>query len=360
MKKSFIVVPLFILVMMVISACGVSNEGTKVKAGIKEGDSSQTIKLKFAVSQPETHTLFEWAYTPFMERVTELTDGQVEFEFYPSEQMGKSADLYDLTSSGVADISFIVSTYTPSMMPITSGLLGMPGLYSSAYEGTMALHALNKKSPILEADFLNNGVRPLMSHALPPNEFWTKGKEISVPKDLKGMKVRSNGEIINQAVLALDASPINLTAAEMYEGFDRGVFDGLLLNALSMNDYGFNELVQFGTVGVDFGGLAAGLIINEKVYQELPEDIQKVLVQVGDEVSESYAKKFDEINDTVKKELVDTGITLYELTEEEQLQWNDFYGKVENNWLKGKTGFDFEAILATFKEEVENVRNLEQ
>ncbi|ARD47952.1 TRAP transporter substrate-binding protein DctP [Sporosarcina sp. P33] len=357
MKKKFSMIPLLLIAIMVLSACGASNGATKVNGATKEGDASKTIKLKFAVSQPETHSLFEWAYTPFMERVTELTDGQVEFEFYPSEQMGKSADLYDLTSSGVTDISFIVSTYTPSMMPITSGLLGMPGLYSNAYEGSMALHALNKKSPVLEADFLNNGVRPIMSHALPPNEFWTKGKKIAVPADVKGMKVRSNGEIINQAVLALNASPINLTAAEMYEGFDRGVFDGLLLNALSMNDYGFSELVQYGTVGVDFGGLAAGLIINENAYQKLPENIQKVLEQVGDEVSESYAKKFDEINDSVIKDLRGKGITLYELTEDEQSKWHDYYDEVERNWLSGKSGYDFEAILAEFKEEVENVRD---
>ena len=46
-------------------------------------------------------------------------------------------------------------------MPLANGLLTMPGMYSTSYEGSMAFHELSKQSPILETDFLNNGVRPL-------------------------------------------------------------------------------------------------------------------------------------------------------------------------------------------------------
>ena len=59
-----------------------------------------------------------------MKKVTELTDGQVDFEFYPAEQLGKAADLLDLTSDGVTDIGFYIGSYYPSQMPIGSSLMG--------------------------------------------------------------------------------------------------------------------------------------------------------------------------------------------------------------------------------------------
>src|SRR5690606_30929246 len=110
-----------------------------------------------------------------------------------------------------------------------------------------------------------------------------------VPEDLKGMKIRTTGEVLNKATVALKATPVNITLSEMYEALDRGVYDGINLNAQSLNDHGMGELIKFGTRGVNFGGSATGLIINEKVFQSLPENVQKVLVEVGDEYTESNA-----------------------------------------------------------------------
>ena len=92
-------------------------------------ESKEKITLKFAVSQPETHNHNQEVFKPFMEKVTELTDGQVEFEFYPAEQLGKVEDLLDLASDGVADIAYYYPSYHPSQMPIMSTLLQMPGMY---------------------------------------------------------------------------------------------------------------------------------------------------------------------------------------------------------------------------------------
>ncbi|ARD47968.1 TRAP transporter substrate-binding protein DctP [Sporosarcina sp. P33] len=338
-------------VLLTAAGCG-NSDGMKNETGSADDASAKPITLKLAASQPVTHTLHDGVFVPFMEKVTELTDGQVEFDFYPSEQLGKAGDLYDLTSNGVTDMSFIVSTYTPSLMPITGSLLGIPGLYDNSYEGTKALHMLNKDSAVLESDFLNNGVRPLVSSALLPNEFWTKGKEIVLPKDIKGIKARVTGDALNKSISALEGTPINLTASEFYEAFDRGVYDSLVLNATSMNDYGFSELAKYGTDGISFGGLATGLIINENVYQKLPEDIKEIFLQVGDEVTEDYAKFLDEENDAVKEELRAAGITVRELTSEEAEQWKQFYSEMEAALISEHTEANYSEIVNKFKEEV--------
>ena len=139
MKKKSVLALLFAVLLIAVTACGTTKENPIDTGSAKAEDSKEKITLKFAVSQPDTHTLSKETYVPYMERVTELTDGQVEFEFYPAEQLGKVDDLLDLTGTGVTDIGVYFPPYYSSKMPITSALMGVPGLFSTVYEGSMDL-----------------------------------------------------------------------------------------------------------------------------------------------------------------------------------------------------------------------------
>ncbi|MFJ7735544.1 TRAP transporter substrate-binding protein DctP [Lysinibacillus sp. NPDC097287] len=346
MKKKFILSVLFGLLLLVIAACGSTKAGESEK-------SKETITLKLAIYQPTTHPFVTETIMPFMEKVTEETDGQVQFDFYPAEQLGKAADLLDLTSNGVADISVYLATYHPTQMPVGNPLLGIPGLYLKAYEGSMAYHELNKTSPVLESDFLSNGVRPIISFALPASEIFTNGKEIKVPMDLKGLKVRVSQEIQNDVVAALNATPMNLTVSDIYEGFERNVYDTIVANPSSIGDYGLDELAKYGTIGAHFGGLGTGLIINEKVYQYLPVNVQEILTRVGDELTASNAKFYDERTENIIQGYEENGIKMHELSADEAAQWQKFYDEVEKNWLKEKANPDLKEAIETFRKEVE-------
>lgn len=349
MKNSMMFL-LFAFLVILTTAC--SNADAEGSDNKNTADSKEKITLKLAVSQSATHPIVVEAIEPFMEKVTEATDGQVEFDFYPAEQLGKAADLLDLTSNGVADIGFIINSYYPSQMPITSPLMGVPGLYTGSYEGSMAYHEINKSSPVLESDYLSNGVRPIFSYAAPASELLTAGKEIKVPADLKDMKVRVSGEIANKAMSILGASPINLTVSELYEGFERSVYDAIIANTASSNDYGLGELAEYGTMGLGFGGVGTGLVINEKVYESLPENVQEAIVRIGDELTESNAKFYDAYTADLVQEFMDDGIDMYELSEDEKAQWEKFYGEVEASLLKEQNNSDLEETLEEFKKKV--------
>ncbi|PIC64907.1 hypothetical protein CSV79_04615 [Sporosarcina sp. P13] len=347
MNKKVLLTLLASFLLLVLTACGDSTNDTN---DTSDNNTKDKITLKFATPQSDTHSLTSEVFKPMMEEITERTDGQVEFDFYPAEQLGKAADLYDLTSNGVADISFYISTYYPDKMPITSSLIGIPGLYSTSYEGSVTYHELIKKDPVLQSDFIKNGVRPVLTYNAPSGELWTKGKETLLPENVKGMKIRTTGEVLNKATVALEATPVNITLSEMYEAFDRGVYDGINLNAQSLNDYGMGELVKFGTKGLNFGGSGTGLIINEKVFQSLPENVQEVILEVGEEYTKSNAKRTDEYVESIFKEYKEKGIVIHEITEDEKAKWSTFFDSVEADWLKEKNNPEFEETLKAFKE----------
>lgn len=350
--KKFMFVLFLGSLLLIAAACGNGTTDDSNNDGAQGDQPKEKITLKVATSQAATHPIVVNSVVPMMEKITELTDGQVEYDLYPGEQLGKAADSLDLVRDGVADIGFYIGSYFPDQMPIVSGLMGIPGLYNTAVEGSKAFHDMNKTSPVLETNFLNNGVRPIFSYAAPASGLWSRTKEIKLPEDVKGLKVRVSGELTNKAVVGLNATPINVTASEIYESFERGVYDSLILNSASTNDYGLGELLKYGTPNVEFGGLGTGLIMNEKSFQKLSKEVQDIIVQVGDEFSKSNAQFYDDYATSVIEEFADNGVEIYEITEDEKEEWRKFYEGVESSWLEEKGSEDFKKALENFKESV--------
>lgn len=346
--KNFMLFTLTLSMALFLVACG--DSGTE---GNGKESNQEVVTLKFAVTQPEGHTLVEEVYKPFMEEITEETDGMVEFDFYPAEQLGAVTEMYDVIKDGVADIGFYISTYSPEMMPITSEVLSMPGGYSLSYEGSKAYHKLSKESPWLETDFLDNGVRPIFSYASPSSEVWTRGEEVKMPADLKGLQVRTGGKASNAFTSKLGGIPVNISINEMYEGFDKKVFEVLEMNPQTITDHGLDELVGHVTKGVNYGGNGTGLIINEDVFQDLPEGAQEVIIELGDKYTESYAKGIDESVKEFYQEFEDEGIEISELTEDEKEIWEKEYDVFRSEWLEEIEHPEVEESLEKFIKEVE-------
>ncbi len=352
MRKNAMLVLLFAFLLMIVTACNKAE--AEQKKSKKDSGSKEKITLKLAVNSSEVHPIHESTFVPFMEEVTEKTNGQVEFEYYPSEQLGQIADLYELTSDGVVDIGVFVPSYIPSKMPVTSGLLGIPGMYSSTAEGSLAYDKLTKKSPVLESDYLNNGVRPIFIVIFHPSEILTTGKEIKVPGDLKGKSVRVTGDLINKAVTELGASPVNITVSEFYEALERGVVDIINTDPVNMDDFGLSELAKYVTRGLAFGASGYGLVMNEKVFQDLPEDIQEVIKQAGDQAAINAANLYEDAAQKVYEKFKDNGINVYELSEDDKAQWQKFYSEMEESWMKGQNNPDLEATIEEFRKEIKS------
>src|SRR5699024_8145144 len=109
---------------------------------------ADTVKLRLADSFPTGHYIPDAMTKPFMEAVTEQTDGAVEFEYYPAEQMGKSKDMLSLTQSGVVDIAYVAPAFVSDKLPL--GVVAeLPGGFTESCEGTQAYWKLAQEGGIL-------------------------------------------------------------------------------------------------------------------------------------------------------------------------------------------------------------------
>ncbi len=87
---------------------------------LASGAQAQTkITLRVADSFPTGHYIVDYATKFWMDSVTKATNGQVTFEYYPSEQLGKAKDMLALTQSGVTDIAYVAPSLQPWYTPAT-------------------------------------------------------------------------------------------------------------------------------------------------------------------------------------------------------------------------------------------------
>ena len=207
---------------------------------------AQEITLRVADSYPTTHINAINAKT-WMDRVTELTDGKVAFEYFPAEQLGKSTDLLDAALNGIADIVYAPPLYISDRLPLsTIAALPLVGNISDEAALNDAWYKLVLEE-INEAELLPQGVRAVRMQVTPAYQIMMRDGKAETLEDLKGKKLRSSGGVQEKSVEALGAIPSAIPAPDLYPAIQRGTVDGSLFNLPTANGYKLQEQLMWST-----------------------------------------------------------------------------------------------------------------
>ena len=341
-KKNYrLMLVLLTIISIVLIGCGSSGSN----------HSDEKIKLKVATYVAPTSPIYKYLTEPWMEKVTELSEGKVEFDVYPGEQLGKAHDMLQLTQDKVTDIGIFPANYFPDNMPISNVIAGFPNLSTTSSQGTQAYNDLIlENKDLLEIDYLKNGVRPIMTHVSPTYELWSTSKEIRVPSDIKGLKLRTPGGIANEVYNSLGAVPVSVSHSETYEALEKGVIEAASYSSVAVDASGTKDLLEHAMF-IHLGTAIHGIVINESVWQGLPEDIQKAMMDAGQEIVKSSGEKYDVDTDEFNNEF-GKDASIIELSEEEKRAWEEEFNQFSEKWLNDhkSDGLPYEEILNLYKE----------
>jgi TRAP-type mannitol/chloroaromatic compound transport system substrate-binding protein len=102
-------------------------------------------------------------------------------------------------------------------------------------------------------------------------------KEINSLEDLKGLKMRIPG-FAGEVLAKLGAKPTNIPSAELYTALERNTIDALEWVGPSLDlRMGFHKIAPYYYTGWHEPGTELQFMVNEKAYNSLPEDLQKIL-----------------------------------------------------------------------------------
>ena len=158
--------------------------------------------------------------------------------------------------------------------------------------------------------------------------FWHNGmKQLSasrpliLPSDAKGLKFRVQAsEVLVAQFKQLEAIPQKMAFKEVYGALQTGVVDGQE-NTWS-NIYGkkFFE-VQDGITESNHGIIDYLVVTSRKWWDGLPEDTRSQFAQILKEVTETRNSESYQINQANKKNVIESGGTVRQLTSSQRKAW---------------------------------------
>jgi len=122
--------------------------------------------------------------------------------------------------------------------------------------------------------------------------IYTKFKPVINAKtglDLTGRKMRSTG-LYNPLLLAMNATPVNMSAGDLYAALERGVVDGFAWPRGSVAKNSWQKLIKY-RIGPNFYGATQILIMNLDSYKKLSQAHKDILAGTG----RAYEKNSDAI-----------------------------------------------------------------
>ena len=291
---------------------------------------AQTITVKMADALPTTHYVSVNAAKPWMDRVVQLSKTKVVFQYYPSEQLGKTNDMPTILRTGVADIAGVPSL--PGEFPLRT-FFNLPGLHYTTADGSRTYQQLLKEGPLRE-ELTKKGIRPLFDWTIPAYEIFSSRKAIARPEDVKGLKVRSGGGPMDLTVEILGGVSVQIPGPDLYVGVQRGTVDAAMMPYTSAQSYKLQEICKYATLGAGLGESTWSYSISEQSWQKLPADVREAMTKASEEMIPVITKYQDDQTIQVASSFEKQGVQIKRLSKDEQARWAKALEPVTEQWIK--------------------------
>ena len=228
------------------------------------------IELKLSHWVPPSHPLHK-AFEKWGTSVEKDSGGTIKYKIYPSQQLGKAFDAYDMVRDGIADLTFINPGYQPGRFLII-GAGELPFLMSNAKGGSQALDAWYRKYAEREM----KDVKFCLAFAHDPGSFHSKSKKIMVPGDLKGMKIRPPHATFAALVTQLGGTNVQASAPEIRDVLEKGVADGMAFGWGSVVLFGIDKVTKYH-MEVPLYTTTFAFVFNKDKYNQMSAAQKKVI-----------------------------------------------------------------------------------
>jgi TRAP-type C4-dicarboxylate transport system substrate-binding protein len=322
-----------------------------VAASMVTPAAADTITVRISEHFPITHIGSQSGAQAFIQRVEELVPGRVDFQHYPGEQLARAAGQLDAVRTGVADMAVVGLVYVTGQMPLSTAV-EIPGLYTDAMQGARAFTHL-ARNDLLEIEYLSQGVRPLFNFVVTPFQLLRTEKEpLTDLSQLQGEPLRVAGATGELIANSLGAVGVAISPTDLYLSLERGVVEGAVANPASQFVYSTERILESFTTNASLGNVAFALLVNERTWQQWPEDVREAMLEAGAEAGEGVAQAYYDADQIAYDKLREMGKTVYELSPEVQAQMTEALQAVEQTWLSqmAERNLPGEEILAKFKE----------
>ncbi len=262
----------------------------------------------------------------FGDIVTKKTHGQIKFRYYPASSLFKAKEQWDAMRNGALDMCVLPLDYASGKVPQLSITL-MPCVIPNLEKGlSWRNKPIGKK---VEAIMEKNGVKNLL-WAWFSGGIGSKVRQVKVPADVKGLKLRAAGKKFEYMMRKAGASVISMPSSETYHALATGVLDTMMTSCASFVSYRLYEVLKYINVPRDYSiwFMAEDLCISTKTWKRLTPDQQKAFKEASEWMYKNWIQKnFKPLVDNLIKVYTKAGVKIHYMTKPEFNEWLEFAKK---------------------------------
>jgi TRAP-type C4-dicarboxylate transport system substrate-binding protein len=281
------------------------------------------------------------------ESLKAASGGTLSATMFPSEQLGKAFDHYDMARDGIADFSYVNPGYQPGRFPIFAAA-SLPFMISNAKAGSAAIDAWYRAYAAKEM----KDVHFCFAFAHDPGAFHSRKKIVS-PTDIKGMKVRPATSTVGQMITLLGGTNVQASAPESRDMLERGVAEAITFPWGSVMLFGIDKVVKYH-MDVPLYATPFVWVMNNDKYNALSANQKKAVdSHCTSEWAEKVGSAWADFELSGRTKLAaDPAREVYKLTPDQLNAWKQAVAPVEAQWANDvkKTGQDPAAVLSAFKQ----------
>lgn len=319
-------------------------------------------EISYAHYISSVHVVNTKGITPYSERVTEKTGGELTFETFWGGAMGGPKELLGAIETGVIDSGGVVDVYLKTALPYSNLLSSLfvvaddVKVYGAAINEFQLLHC-----PGCLKDYENNEVVPLAWYPTSPYLLMCTS-DVRTLDDLAGKKVRATSRM-GVLMQNMGATPVSITSAEMYEAMQRGQADCSVGAAAWLTGYNIKDFVK--TIIQDPLGayIGSGLMnMNAYTWEDLTEAQRQALIDELPELVADTTWAYLEEADAATKLTVEENGAQYvaaaddfrdKLLELREAEWDAAIAQGEADGVE-----DARAVVDSFRQTVEKWRGI--
>ena len=189
--------------------------------GCRDTDTIKHIRLAHGLDI--NHSVHK-AMVKMGEDLAELSQGSLQLEIYPNQQLGTEREILELIQIGSLDMTKVSVATLENFAPKTR-ILGLPYLFENRE------HAFEVLDGAIGQQLLDDSqkywLKGLGFYDAGSRSYYSKERPIEHPDDLKGLKIR-----VMESVTAMDmvrsmgGTPTPISWGELYTSLQQGVVDG--------------------------------------------------------------------------------------------------------------------------------------
>ncbi len=263
---------------------------------------SKPIKLEMVAFLPTflpALTTVNW----FIERVNERSKGELIIELVGGPEVIAGVNQPEAVSSGTIDMIWVPFGNYPSYVPEAWGITLSECEPWEERENGFYDYMVDLHKEKMNAYYLGR-----LADDTPFYLFLNK--PVSKPQELSGFKIATTGDMNKPFISALGAAATFVANPELYSAIERGVTDGYVLVPNAAAEASMFEVTKYIVDNPFYRG-DVPILINLDKWNQLPEHLQKLMIEVmievekDDEVyfkgeTEKGLKKFYDTTEVIK------------------------------------------------------------